>query len=348
MDRAEKKSKKERTPQERLLMQQEHQLVQAFRDLVDINKHDEALTLLPRISGFANMKLVPLVNIGFARPDLRDLTFSLLQQELGKISELKHIFSAYTFVAIRHFPPHIKAAFETRMQEIDPNWKAAYEAEMRLQNQQQDKKWAKDPAQVQDLSECLVFAISVKGYVRSMAYIQRYLELGGPETREQYLKARIELERKFYKKGRSELSKHLQMLLAVGDKDKNLDWLRSVYTNAAWVRENKQFLAVCAAAYIEKYKDAFTIEDWRLFAQASFDLNDSQLGNICYEMFRRTPGGRSEAIFRRLNSEYGTPVSGTSSGKLANPVWENLEDRNPINRPAALITDWAHNRLRNY
>ena len=86
------KSEKDRSPQESPRNQQEAVFVQDFRDLVDIGKHDEALTLLPRVKGFSDQKLVPLINIGYARPDLRDRTFQLLSEELGKCTKIVNIF----------------------------------------------------------------------------------------------------------------------------------------------------------------------------------------------------------------------------------------------------------------
>lgn len=339
------KKRTDRTPQEKLLNQQELALVQAVRDLVDTNKHDEALALLPRITAFPDQKLISLINIGFARPDLRAQTGRLLQQELGKCTHVRQLFPIYSWVINRHFPTTIRQAFESRLNELDQNWKIAHDAGMQKQNQQQKKEWAEDPQQIHDPQQCLVIGISVRPRSRAMQYFDRYTELGGVETNERYLKARIEIERKFYKRGSSELPKYLRMLMTGTSRDKNLEWLRSVLTNRVWFKESAQFLVASCAIYIEFYKGSLTPEDWNLFARLSIDTNDKELGEICYLNLKRMPDARDDNVFMKLIRNFEAKTPGKHSGTLSNPVWENLEDRQPVNKPAMLITDWVHLRL---
>ncbi len=339
------KGRKDRTPRETLLIQQESALVQAVRNLVDTNKHDEALALLPRITGFPDQKIIPLINIGYARPDLRAQTAGLLKQELGKCVRVAQIFPIYSWLIKRHFPLAIRQEFESRLNELDPNWQVSYEAEMEKQNQQQRREWVKDPEQLDNTQECLVWGISVRPRSRAMKYFDRYLTLGGLETDERYLKARIEIERKFYKSGSGDLPKYLRMLIANAPKDQNLAWLRSVLKNRSWFKESPRFLVASSAIYIERYHDSLTIQDWNLFAKLSLDVKDSELGAICYNTMKRLPEGRDNKVFMRLNKQIQGGTFQRHSGTLANPVWENLEDRSPVNKPAAKITDWAHSRL---
>jgi len=334
-----------------LLNQQEQQLASLARSFVDQNppKSVEAFELIKRSKVFFAQNLVTLSLISTAAPELRNEVNIVFDEYITKADSFKQLMNVLLFVKNpkREFLYYAYGeSIEDRMRELEPKWDGSVNTQDKDQMDEKLRLLQIPVDQINDPVVCLELAAFSKDKEK---YLERFLQVGGSEEDETYLKIRINEIMYYPQKGNT-------LRALVGRLSRHM----SPVSLRSWIRDHTKIAEdpnrrlepknsrVILAVYIDSQPEQMDEVDWLYLAERATQLQEIQLQRICFDYLKsiqRTP--LQQRVFEPLLRKFARESSEDASASRkqdAHPIFDL--GAAPVNKSAALeVGRWAQSVL---